>query len=132
MNKIIEIINGLSNLKSTEAVSEKEIRDAEKILGLQFADDYAEYLRTFGQINASGIELSGLSMKKMTSVIKMTNDERRLSSLPMDQYVIEDIGLDGLIYTQNSSGAIFEVLPNRQPRKVYDSLADYILNSIKS
>lgn len=131
MRKIIEIINNLSNLKSTGAVTENEIREAEKILGLQFADDYAEYLRTFGQINASGIELSGLSMKKMKSVIKMTNDERRLSSLPMDQYVIEDIGLDGLIYTQNSSGAIFEVLPNRQPRKVYDSLADYILNSIK-
>ena len=129
MDNLIKYIQSLPGLQFTGGVTECEIREAESILILSFADDYKAYLTECGQLSANGIELTGLSNRKLTSVINLTQNERKLLSIPSNHYVIEDIGVDGLIYTQDNTGSIYQLLPNHPIIKVADNLMLYI-NSI--
>lgn len=126
MDKLISRIEQLQGLRFTGGVSSEDISDAETLLNLTFAEDYKLYLSKFGQIEAEGIELSGLSNKRLTSVVVLTQDERTMLSIPPKHYVIENVGIDGLIYSQDATGAIYQLLPNRPIVKVADSLLQYI------
>ena len=125
MDKLISRIEQLQGLRFT-GVSSEDISDAETLLNLTFAEDYKLYLSKFGQIEAEGIELSGLSNKRLTSVVVLTQDERKMLSIPPKHYVIENVGIDGLIYSQDATGAVYQLLPNRPIVKVADSLLQYI------
>ena len=126
MDKLISRIEQLHGLRFTGGVSSEDISDAETLLNLTFAEDYKLYLSKFGQIEAEGIELSGLSNKRLTSVVVLTQDERKMLSIPPKHYVIENVGIDGLIYSQDATGAVYQLLPNRPIVKVADSLLQYI------
>lgn len=126
MDKLISRIEQLQGLRFTGGVSSEDISDAETLLNLTFAEDYKLYLSKFGQIEAEGIELSGLSNKRLTSVVVLTQDERKMLSIPLKHYVIENVGIDGLIYSQDATGAVYQLLPNRPIVKVADSLLQYI------
>lgn len=126
MDKLISRIEQLQGLRFTGGVSSEDISDAETLLNLTFAEDYKLYLSKFGQIEAEGIELSGLSNKRLTSVVVLTQDERKMLSIPPKHYVLENIGIDGLIYSQDATGAVYQLLPNRPVVKVADSLLQYI------
>ena len=43
-------------------------------------------------------------------------------------YVVENLGIDGILILQNERGEVFEISPNTKPKKIYNSLADYLLN----
>lgn len=126
MDKLIHHIELLPGLQFTGGATSEEISDAETSLNLTFAEDYKLYLSKFGQVEADGIELSGLSNKRLTSVVLLTQNERKILAIPPNHYVIENIGVDGLIYTQDATGAVFLLLPNRPIVKVADSLMQYI------
>lgn len=126
MDKLISRIEQLQGLRFTGGVSSEDISDAETLLNLTFAEDYKLYLSKFGQIEAEGIELSGLSNKRLTSVVVLTQDERKMLSIPPKHYVIENVGIDGLIYSQDATGTVYQLLPNRPIVKVADSLLQYI------
>lgn len=126
MDKLISHIEQLQGLRFTGGVSAEDISDAETLLNLTFAEDYKLYLSKFGQVEADGIELSGLSNKRLTSVVVLTQNERKMLSIPPKHYVIENVGIDGLIYSQDSTGAVYQLLPNRPIVKVADSLLQYI------
>ena len=131
MDSLIKYIYTLPGLQWTAGVTEDKIRDAESLLHLSFAEDFKAYLSEFGQISANGIELTGLSDRRFTSVVNLTQNERKLLSIPANHYVIEDIGVDGLIYTQDNSGAVYQLLPNRPITKIADNLELYIKSTIK-
>lgn len=126
MDKLISRIEQLQGLRFTGGVSPEDISDAEALLNLTFAEDYKLYLSKFGQVEAEGIELSGLSNKRLTSVVILTQKERKMLSIPPKHYVIENVGIDGLIYSQDATGAVYQLLPNRPVVKVADSLLQYI------
>lgn len=126
MDKLISRIEQLQGLRFTGGVSPEDIYDAEALLNLTFAEDYKLYLSKFGQVEAEGIELSGLSNKRLTSVVILTQKERKMLSIPPKHYVIENVGIDGLIYSQDDTGAVYQLLPNRPVVKVADSLLQYI------
>lgn len=126
MNKLISRIEQLQGLRFTGGVSSEDISDAETLLNLTFAEDYKLYLSKFGQVEAEGIELSGLSNKRLTSVVILTQNERKMLAIPPKHYVIENIGIDGLIYSQDATGAVYQLLPNRPIVKVADNLLQYI------
>ena len=126
MDKLISRIEQLQGLRFTGGVSSEDISDAETLLNLTFAEDYKLYLSKFGQIEAEGIELSGLSNKRLTSVVVLTQDERKMLSIPPKHYVIENVGIDGLIYSQDATGTVYQLLPNRPIVKAADSLLQYI------
>lgn len=131
MSKLDNIITKLDGAVISGGVEINSIQDAENILQLSFSKEYTEYLLKYGQIEAKGIELSGISSKILTSVVDLTLKERVDESFPMNHYVIEDIGIDGIVYTQDNSGRIYQHMPHVRPVKVADSLTEYINNSLK-
>jgi hypothetical protein len=127
MQNIIQTINALPELLSLKPASASEISEAEKRLGLRFADDYKEYLSAFGAILADGIDLTGIAKSEDRDVVSVTEQERALNEgVPGDFYVVENVGIDGIIIWQNEKGTIFQTVPNTPPVEIAASLVEYI------
>ena len=127
MSNIIETVNSLPDLLQLKSATITEITDAEFQLKISFADEYKEYLLAFGAILADGIELTGIAKSDYRNVIFVTKREWALNTnVPHSLYVIENIGVDGIIIWQDASGYIYKSTPNSKPIKIADSLADYL------
>lgn len=124
---ITEIVESLPKLCKLGSASAAQIRDAEDCLGIKFADEYKDYLSSFGAIMADGIELSGISKSNYRNVVFLTLRERELNSkVPRDMYVIEDTHMDSIIIWQNAEGVVYKSYPDSEPEKIANSLADYL------
>lgn len=101
---IIECIAGLKNLYHGQGAAKEAVVEAEKRLGLCFADDYREYVSAYGIVSGKGIELTGIVCGKRLNVADVTLQERKLSDeFPKDMYVIENLGIDGLLLLQKQT-----------------------------
>lgn len=128
-NKLIDLINGLSGLISSGGVSDQQIKNAEKLLNLKFAADFKQYLTNYGQIEAPSFELMGISNKNTTSVVGNTLMLRNIVRIPSNMYIIEDIGIDGIAYLQNTEGEIFQLSGMGNLTPYAKSLSEYIEKS---
>ncbi|UTC95607.1 hypothetical protein E4N85_07655 [Treponema denticola] len=128
---IIECISSLKNLYHSEGATDDSIAEVEKKLNLRLADDYKEYVSKYGVISAKRIELTGIISSKRLNVADVTLNERELNpNFPDDMYVIENIGIDGILLLQKTNGSIYEFIPNKIPVKVYDNLTEYLRTKI--
>lgn len=128
---VIKIIENLPGLRSLTPLTEQDIDNAEKTLGLSFAEEYRIYTRKFGAISANGIELTGVVTAPRLNVVNVTTSERKLNpNIPKDMYVVENTGIDETLMLQNVQGEIFSISPNSKPTKIFNNLAEY-LQSIK-
>lgn len=124
---IIEVINSLEDIISTGAASQEEIIQAEKELGITFATEYKEFLSKFGAILADGIELVGIAKSQSRNVVTMTKRERDYNEMiPSNLYVVENLGIEGIIIWQDENGLIYQSYPKSKPEKINESLAEYI------
>ena len=129
MKKIIEVINNLPDLLPLKPASDTQITDAELQLRVSFAEEYKDYLSEFGAIMADGIELSGIAKAEHLNVVALTKKERELNpKVPNTMYVIENTCVDGIIIWQDTKGEIYQTQPNTEPKKIADSMAEYISN----
>lgn len=124
---IIQAINGLDHLCVLLPASPEAVNDAEQSLGLQFAADYKAYVQRFGAISACGIELTGVTTSRRLDVVAVTKKNRAMNSnIPPHMYVVEDMAIEGLVILQDATGSVYSAPPHGFPRKVFDSLADYV------
>ena len=127
MTSIVDKLRALPAFGSLTGVSMEQIADAEKALALHFADDYREYLLSFGIASSDGHEFTGICNSKRLNVVDVTLAEKSItSSIPNDWYVLEEAGFDGIIIWQNSIGEVFQTLPGREAVKLADSICDYL------
>lgn len=126
MSKIIEAISGLEDLDYLSPASPERVEKAEHDLELTFADDFKEYVQSYGVISAKGMELTGITTAIRLDVVSVTMAERKMSSIPQTMYVIENIAIDGVLILQNSTGEVYAIAPHKPPQKICDSLAEYI------
>ena len=127
MKKIIEVINNLPDLLPLKPASDTQITDAELQLRVSFAEEYKDYLSEFGSIMADGIELSGIAKAEHRNVVALTKKERELNpKAPNTMYVIENTCVDGIIIWQDTKGDIYQTQPNMEPKKIADSMAEYV------
>lgn len=125
--EIIETIEGLKNMRCLRPASEARIAAAEQALGVTFARDYREYVSWYGAICARGVELTGVTDSKRLNVADVTRQERELNPrLPRNMYVVENLGIDGILILQDSTGRIFSVASNQEPKFVAKSLSEYL------
>jgi len=126
-NLIIDLMKSLKRFVCKGKVSQEEIENAEKLLNLKFANEYKSYVSEFGTASAVGIELTGITPSPRLSVVEVTKRERELNeNFPANMYVVEDPVLEGLMILQDESGAIYSILPHGTPKKIFNSLYDYI------
>ncbi|MCZ6155602.1 SMI1/KNR4 family protein [Campylobacter ureolyticus] len=127
MSKIVETIQNLENLIPLKPASIEDIENVEIELALPLAKDYKEYLLNFGAIMANDIELTGIAKSKNRNVVDVTKREWNLNrKIKHNLYVVENIGIDGIIIWQDSSGSIYESRPNYEAKKIANNLLEYI------
>lgn len=128
MSKIFEVINDLNDVISLTPATQVEITKVETELELVLADEYKEYVGRYGAILADGVELTGVAKSKNRNVIEVTRREWELNPLvPKNLYVIENLGIDGVIIWQDSEGKIYESIPNSSVRHIAESLSEYLM-----
>lgn len=127
MTSIIKTVEALQNLIALTPATDIEISDAELQLCLRFSEEYKTYLAQFGAVIADGIELTGIAKSENRNVVSVTQQEWEFNSqVPHNLYVVENLGIDGIIIWQDSDGVVYQTTPNREPVKVADSLDMYI------
>lgn len=124
---IVEVISEMEDLLSGKGVSEEAVAQAEESLGVQFSDDFRDYLLAFGIAAMNGHELTGLGSSPRVDVVKVTEEKRAGFDQPLEGfYVIEDENMDGIVYWQNDSGCVFRTVNQTEPKIIADSLQEYI------
>lgn len=125
MGKISETIYRISNKQTLGPSSVEKIEQAEMRLGLKFADEYKEYLSTFGALVTDYVELTHVE-NGIANVCVVTEKLReRYRNVPRDMYVIFNFGVDGLVALQNGQGKIFYIDPYELTSE-FDSLSDLL------
>ncbi len=129
MSRIVDVINSLPDLLPLKPASSTQITDAEIQLRVSFADEYKDYLTSFGAIMADGIELTGIAKSDHRNVVFITKRERGLNpNVPNTMYVVEDTHIDGIVIWQDTKGFVYQTQPDSCPKKIAESLADYIFS----
>ena len=127
MSLIIEDLKKKRDFYCEEGATVEQIENAERELGLQFAEDYKEYLEQFGSVSCGGHELTGFSADAELDVVKVTIENRkRNANIDKLFYVIEETHIDGITIWQTESGEIYEADYKDKPKKLYESLAEYV------
>lgn len=127
MSKIIDAIEKLEKILPLKPATEEDVKNVETALELSLANDYKEYVCTYGAILADKVELTGIAKSKNRNVVQVTKKEWELNDkIEHNLYVIENIGIDGLIIWQDGSGKIYESRPNHRATKIANSLAEYL------
>lgn len=129
MDKIVEVIRSLPDILSLNPATDQQITDAELQLRVRFSDEYKEYLKVFGAVMADGIELSGIAKAEHRNVVSLTEKEKGLNpKVPNTMYVIENTCVGGVIIWQDTEGIVYKTQPDTEPKKIADSMAEYIKN----
>lgn len=124
----IESIKKLPGMEFLQPATEKQIKSAEEKLGLRFAEEYREYLSYFGMVWSDIIAISGICDDEDYEVVALTDKLKKVYlGIPSDFYVIEDVGVDGLVIWQSGTGEIYQSIPNTNPVKIFDSLSDFLI-----
>ena len=125
--KFSEVIKLMPDYIGSNGRSEEEIKDAEIALGVSFANDYREYLEEIGLACFDGHELTGLTKTARLNVIDVTKEYREaLGNMVSSWYVVEEVGLDGIIIWQSSDGVVYATMSNSKSLKIAESLVEYI------
>ena len=133
MSQIIDIINNLDNLLPLKPASLDDVENVEIELALPLAEEYKEYLLKFGAIMADDVELTGIAKSKNRDIVQVTKREWEANSkINHKLYVVENLGIDGIIIWQDSSGKIYESRQNHGATQIADSLAEYLKSNNKS
>lgn len=125
---IIQTLKSLPDYIGSMGRTDEEITQCEIKLGLSFAADYKEYLSKIGLASFNGRELTGISKYARLNVVDVTNDNKQyLPNIPSNFYVIEELGIDGIIIWQSSDGTIYQSSPMGKLQKIATSLEEYLI-----
>lgn len=126
MNDIIKTLKNTQDFIGGRGRSDKEIENAEKELGINFAPDYKTYLKEIGLACFDGHELTGICQDPRLDVVHVTKDQRENNPEAPNCYVIEEANIDGIVIWQDFSGKIYMTVENSSPKLIADSLSAYI------
>lgn len=127
MKRLEDILSTKHAVYHLDGCNEIDIVDAEERIGLTFAEDYIEYLKKFSLLSYDSHELTGLCSSTRLNVVDATLREKNENEfLDDDMYLLETVGVENMSIWQNSRGEVFEVMYKQKPKKIYDSLLDYI------
>lgn len=126
MSKLLENVKSkVFHLKGADA---REVIDAEKRLGLRFSSEFRNYLMDYGTASFGSHEFMGLGGDAYLDVVEETLRERRnTQGFPGDCYVVENLGIDGILILQNEEGQVYE-FSSAGTKKIFSSIEEYILS----
>ena len=127
MSRLIEEFSHKKDFYYEKGASEEQIKEAEKKLGLKFADDYKDYLQQYGAVSCGGHELTGFSAEAELDVVSVTIAQRKKNpNINEAYYAIEETHMDGIVIWQTKSGEVFQSEYKGTPTKIHNSLTEYV------
>lgn len=126
MKSIITALKEKEAFISLKGADQEAIATAEKEMNVKFASDYREYVSEMGAASYYGHELTGVCTAKSLNVVRITASEREFNDVPTDWYVIEQTHMDGIVFWQAVDGKVYQTGIKQKPKKVCDSLLEYI------
>ena len=131
-DSIIEAIEKRFKLYKTKGASDELIAEAERQLGLNFADDYKEYLSHFGAISFGSTELTGLNIGSYANVVSVTLKEiQRNNSFPKGSIVLENTGMEGFLVLQKKDGEVYGWLDGKK-KDTFPNLQAFLSSKISN
>lgn len=128
---IVDLINTLASKAddffSCGEVESSKITQAEKILGVEFAEEFVEYAQKFGAMELDNVEYCGIVDFRNVSTIVRTQSMREFPDFPMDCYVIESLGIDNIVIVQKADGKVYQYAPGEDLEYVANSFGEYLL-----
>lgn len=123
---LIEKIQGIDKLYHGKGCTDEQIQNAEQDLGIQFPNDYRNYVKEYGAISFWGTEWTGLNVNGAINVVNATKQEKKLNPhFPANCFVLENLGIDGVITIMDQEGQIFE-LQYAKKTLLCRSLSEYL------
>ena len=130
---IVDVIEYLENKYVYGGVAKTKITEAQKSLNLKFSDDYVKYLEKYGAVTYENHELTGICDELRLNVIDVTKWNRdNHSQIPESFYVVEELPIDSHVIWQDENGFVYMTIYDSEPKKIFESLEDYILNFDKT
>lgn len=121
------LISEKQAFRKRKSATAKVIMEAEKLLGVKFAEEYKEYLSNFGSASIYGHEFTGICDIERVNVVDVTKEERKLNTFVSQEfYVVEQLNIDGIVIWQSRDGSVFMSMPSNVFKKINESLSEYI------
>ncbi len=127
MTRIIQTLEKYEDFRCMKGISQEDISAAETKLKVTFAKDYKDFLAHCGVAKCNKHEVIGLGSSERLNVIAITELERSFNKgVPSNWYVIEEIGVDGIVVWQAEDGKVYQTDPKHGQIQLAESLLDYI------
>ncbi len=128
MNDFVQTLSRMDGLVFLNGSTNDEIFEAEESLGLSFSDEYTSYLEKYAIASFDGHEFTGIIDSERLNVVSVTKRFRNKYTIPDDLYVVEDLYIDKIVIWQNAKGEVFETIDGSAPKKIAESLVEYLEN----
>ncbi len=126
MSKIVDMISGIEGMKAIGSCTAEQLEEAQKRLGINFPEEYKDYLMSFGTVRFNGVELCGLNVDGYINVVEATEQEKSVNKdFPEKMFVIEDLGIDAKIVVGDEKGNVY-LLQRDKKRLLCSSFSEYI------
>lgn len=126
MSNIITKIKGTPNLYHATGCTTRQLKEAQNELGIEFPEEYIDYVKEYGAISFYGTEWTGLNVDGYLNVVEATKQERELNStFPVDCFVVENQGIEGIIIISDGKGLIYS-LQYGNKKLLCESLLEYL------
>lgn len=126
MSKLVTKLKNVPNLFHLKGCLTSQVSNAQKSLNVLFPEEYIDYVKTFGAVSFYGTEWTGLNIDGSLNVVTATKQERQLDhKFPLDCFVLENIGIDGMLTIMNQNGQIYSYQQG-QKRLLCKSLCEYL------
>ena len=128
---IVSEIEKVPNLYKAKGCNTRQINQAQKELDIIFPEEYIDYVKRFGAISFYGTEWMGLNVDGYLNVVNATKQERKLNeSFPLDCFVVENLGIDGIVTVSDEKGIIYSIQYDKKER-ICNSLSEYLSICLK-
>ena len=127
MSNLINLIREADDFCSLGAIELPLLIEAERKLGVTFANDYKEYALEFGAATFNSRELTGVCSSERLSVVSATERARHFyPQFPRSAYVIEELLFDHIVVIQDTKGIIYSYGPEDKEEQIANSLKEYL------
>lgn len=126
MENIVDKINKVEKLYHAKGCTTKQLKEAQKELGMVFPEEFVDYAKTFGAISFYGTEWTGLNVDSYLNVVNATKMERKINpDFPTGCFVLENLAIDGLITVVDEKGRVYSVQYDKKTL-LCNSISEYL------
>ncbi|MEE3452839.1 SMI1/KNR4 family protein [Dialister sp.] len=126
MSELLDKIRNVKGLRCARRCTEEELKQAQIELGLNFPEEYKEYVSEFGCIDFGVHEWTGLHVKGYLNTVTATKSEIEVNQdFPAKCFVLEDLNIDAKKVIVNEEGKVY-LLQLNQVTPLCGSISEYL------